>query len=58
VTLVGQLPGDLNNKTVFAAGLIDKTPSPEAAQAFLRALVDPAARAKFAMAGFEPLSRP
>ncbi len=58
VILVGQLPGDLNNKTVYAAGLVDKTPAPEATQAFLRTLVDPAGQAKFALAGFEPAPRP
>lgn len=53
VTLVGPYPGELQNTLVFSAGVSAAARAPDAAQAFVAALVSPDARARFKAAGFD-----
>lgn len=53
VTLVGPYPGELQNTLVFSAGVAAGTRAPDAAQAYVGALVTPDARARFKAAGFD-----
>ena len=53
VTLVGPLPAELQKLTVYSAGLATKSDAPEAARAFLRFLVSPPVKAKFAASGLD-----
>jgi molybdate transport system substrate-binding protein len=53
VTLVGPLPGDLQNITTYTAALGAKPADPAAAEAFLAWLTNPAGKQAFAAAGFE-----
>jgi molybdate transport system substrate-binding protein len=53
VTLVGPLPPDFQKVTVYSAGLAARSPSPEAARAFIAFLARPAFKPKFAAAGLD-----
>lgn len=53
VTYVGPLPGDLQSKTVYSAGLASRAEEPEAAREFIARLTSPAARQLLASAGYE-----
>lgn len=53
VTLAGPLPGELQAKTVYSAGLAVLAPHVEAAEAFFARLTAPASRPIFVAAGFE-----
>ncbi|HKA61112.1 MAG TPA: substrate-binding domain-containing protein [Methylomirabilota bacterium] len=53
VTLVGPLPPDFQKVTVYSAGLAARSPSPDAARAFIAFLARPAFKPKFAAAGLD-----
>ena len=53
VNYVGPLPGDLQVKTVYSAGLAARAPNADGAQAFVARLTAPAARNLLAKAGYE-----
>ncbi len=54
VVLVGPYPGDLQNKTTYSGVVFSGAAHADAGVAFLKFLVGPVARARFAKAGFEP----
>ena len=54
VVLVGPYPGSLQNMTTYTGILLERTPHPEAAQAFLSFLMSPLVQARFKQAGYEP----
>lgn len=53
VTYAGPLPGDLQTKTVYTAGLGARAPEPAAARAFIAQLTGVPARSVLAKAGYE-----
>jgi molybdate transport system substrate-binding protein len=53
VTYAGPLPGELQAKTVYSAGVAAQAAEPGPARAFIERLTSPAARAALAEAGFE-----
>ena len=53
VTYAGPLPGDLQVKTVYSAGLAARAAEPGAAREFIGRLTSPAARDVLARAGYE-----
>ena len=53
VKLVGPLPKELQKITVYSAGLVASSTTPDAARAFMAYLVRPAMKAKFAAAGLD-----
>ena len=53
VTLVGPLPGELQARTVYSAGIAARGPQADVAREFLARLTAPAAGPAFAAAGFE-----
>jgi molybdate transport system substrate-binding protein len=55
VALAGPLPPTLQSYIIFAGAVHAGSAEPDAARAFLRALVAPAARATWTAAGLEPL---
>lgn len=54
LTIVGPLPGDLQNKNTYTAAIPAGSPANEAAAAFICALTDPATRPQWTAAGLEP----
>jgi molybdate transport system substrate-binding protein len=54
VTLVGPLPKDIQNYTVYAAGIGTGTQNGDAAKALIASLVGPSAQALFKSKGMEP----
>jgi len=54
VVLIGPYPGELQSSTTYSGVVPAGAAHPEAAAAFLRFLTGPRARARFALAGFEP----
>lgn len=54
VEIVGPLPGDLGNTTVFAAGAGASSPNSEAGKALVKFLTSPEAQAVFTAHGFDP----
>jgi molybdate transport system substrate-binding protein len=54
VDVVGDLPGDLNNITVFAAGVAADSKNANAARAFIKMLQSPDAKAVFKAKGLDP----
>lgn len=54
VDVVGDLPGDLNNVTVFAAGVATNSKNADAAKAFIKMLQSPASKAVFKAKGLDP----
>ena len=57
VKVVGPLPGELHNANTYTAAIPAGSASREAAAALLRALTDPATRARWSAAGLEPAFR-
>jgi len=55
--VVGPLPGELHNANTYTAAIHSAAKEPEAAAAFLKALTDPATRARWTAAGLEPAFR-
>jgi molybdate transport system substrate-binding protein len=55
VDYLGPLPAEVQNYTVWAAGLHANAPQPEAARAFMRALAAPGAAAAIRRTGMEPM---
>jgi molybdate transport system substrate-binding protein len=53
VTLVGPLPKDIQKITIYSASLPTKVEQKDAAQTFIKYLVSPPAKAKFAAAGLD-----
>lgn len=53
ITYAGPLPGDLQAKTVYSAGLSARAAEPVAARDFIARLTSPAARNLLAQAGYE-----
>jgi molybdate transport system substrate-binding protein len=53
VTLAGPLPDELQVKTIYSGGVIERAQHAEAAKAFLARLTSPAARPILAAAGYE-----
>jgi molybdate transport system substrate-binding protein len=58
VELVGPLPGDLNNITVYAAGVSSGTTQADAAKALIKFLHTPEAQAVFKARGLKPAEAP
>lgn len=58
VDLVGPLPGDLNNITVYAAGVSSGTKQADAAKALIKFLHTPEAQAVFKARGLKPTDAP
>src|SRR5262249_59205537 len=56
--MVGPLPADLNNITVYAAGIGAGSQQSEAANALIRFLHSPEAQAVFKAKGIKPASAP
>ena len=54
VTVIGPLPGELYNANTYTAAISAGSAVQEPAKAFLRALTDPASRARWTAAGLEP----
>ncbi len=54
LTIVGPLPGELNFKNMYSAGIHAGSTKTQAAQAFLDFLTAPATRARWTAAGMEP----
>jgi molybdate transport system substrate-binding protein len=54
VKVVGPLPGDLHTANTYTAAIPASSPNRAAATALLRALTDPATRARWTAAGLEP----
>ena len=54
VDLVGPLPAELQNVTLFAAGTVATSKAPEAANAFVKFIASPAAAVVLKAKGFEP----
>jgi len=54
VSVAGMLPSELQLPIVYGAGVLSDNKSPEAAQAFVKFLADPANRQRWKDAGFEP----
>ena len=53
VELVGPYPGDLQVMTIYTGILLERTPQPAAAEAFLRFLTSPSVQARFKQQGYE-----
>ena len=56
VTMVGPLPGDLQNYILFTAAVPVKSAVPEPAAAYIKRLADPATRPAWQHAGLEPVA--
>lgn len=54
VTIVGPLPGELDNPNTYAGAIMAGCPQKDAAAALLAALSDPASRPRWTAAGLEP----
>jgi molybdate transport system substrate-binding protein len=54
LTIVGPLPGELNFKNMYSAGIHAGSTKTQAAQAFLDFLTAPATKARWTAAGMEP----
>lgn len=54
VRVVGPLPGALHNVNTYTAAIPVSAAAPEAATAFVNALIDPASRSRWISAGLEP----
>ena len=53
VTYAGPLPGDLQTKTIYSAGLSARAAEPDVAREFIARLTSPTARSVLAKAGYE-----
>ena len=56
VDIVGPLPADLQNITVFSAGIATVSKEPEAGKALIKFLASPAARDTIVKSGMEPIA--
>jgi molybdate transport system substrate-binding protein len=56
VDIVGPLPADLQNITVFSAGIATVSKQPDAGRALIRFLASPAARDAIIKSGMEPIA--
>jgi molybdate transport system substrate-binding protein len=54
VTVIGPLPGALDNPNTYAGAIMAGSSQKEAAAALLAALIDPASRSRWTAAGLEP----
>ena len=57
VELVGPYPGDLQRMTTYTGILLERTPHPAAAEAFLRFLISAPVQARFKQQGYEVPAR-
>jgi molybdate transport system substrate-binding protein len=57
VTLVGPIPAEIQLTTVYSAALATQAAQPEAAKAFLAAIVGPPGRWAVEVAGMEPVAK-
>jgi len=57
VKVIGTLPGELHNANTYTAAIHKAAKEPAAAAAFVKALTDPATRARWSAAGLEPAFR-
>ena len=57
VKVIGPLPGELHNANTYTAAIPAGGPNRQVAAALLRALTDPATRARWTAAGLEPAFR-
>jgi molybdate transport system substrate-binding protein len=55
VTVIGPLPGELDNPNTYAGAILAGSSRKEAAAALLAALSDPASRPRWTAAGLEPV---
>jgi molybdate transport system substrate-binding protein len=55
VDLAGPLPGEIQNTTLMAAGIVATSPAPDAARAFIGFISSPSAAAVFKAGGFQPV---
>lgn len=55
VEVIGMLPGDLQQTTIYSAGITTSARQPEAARALIKALTAPNAAAVFKAKGLDPL---
>jgi len=53
VELIGPYPGDLQPMTTYSGILLERTPNPAAAEAFLRFLTSPPVQVRFRQQGYE-----
>ena len=58
IDLVGPLPPEVQQVTVFSAGVLVAAPQPEAARALIAYLASPAAAAAITDSGMEPMGPP
>lgn len=56
-TVVGKLPAELADDTIYTAAVAARAEAPAAAAAFVAALIQPTAREAWSAAGFEPADR-
>jgi len=56
IDIVGQLPPELQNITVFSAGIASVSKEPEAGKALIKFLASPAARDTIVKSGMEPIA--
>lgn len=54
LTLVGPLPGDLQNRLSYSAAALATSTAPDAAKELVKRMTGPEARKRFTAAGFEP----
>ena len=54
LTVVGPLPPEIQLTTIYGAAVTAASPAPDAAAAFIKFMSDPAHRAAWAHAGFDP----
>jgi molybdate transport system substrate-binding protein len=57
VDLAGPLPGEIQNTTLMAAGIVTATKAPDAAKAFIGFISSPSAVAVLKATGFSPIDR-
>jgi len=57
VELAGPLPGEIQNTTLMAAGIITTSQAPDAARAFIRFISSPSAAAVLKASGFQSVDR-
>ena len=55
VEVIGMLPGDLQQITMYSAGITSSAKQPDAARALIQALIAPSAKPIFKAKGLDPL---
>jgi molybdate transport system substrate-binding protein len=58
IDIVGPLPADLQQNTVFSAGIATVSKEPDAGKALIKFLTSPAARDEIVKSGMEPIAAP